>query len=406
MSGDHCVVAGGGHAAAQMVASLRQEGWTGSITLVSDEPILPYHRPPLSKGFLCGDKSQEELLIRSPEFYEQNRVEAVLAVRVLSLDRGGKRVTLDNGASLAYDKLVLATGARARKLDVPGASLPGVHYLRTVGDVASIQQSIGEGRHVVMIGGGYIGLEAAASLRKAGMRVTVLEALPRLLQRVTAPEVSAFYARVHREEGVEIVTDAVAEEIVGENAVEAVLLRDGRTIVADAVVVGIGVQPATELAEAAGLEVDNGIVVDEFGATSDPDIFAVGDCSNHLSPVYGRRLRLESVQNATDQARTAALALCGKGVPYRALPWFWSDQYDLKLQIAGLCTDYDQVVLRGNASEGRSFSAFYFREGRLLAVDCINRPKDFMLSKRFLSEGRSADMQAIADESIDIKACF
>ncbi|RDK10108.1 NAD(P)/FAD-dependent oxidoreductase [Cupriavidus lacunae] len=406
MSGDHCVVVGGGHAAAQMVASLRQEGWSGAITLVSDEPILPYHRPPLSKGFLCGDKSRDELLIRSEAFYVQNRVETVLGVRVASLDRGRKRVELDDGTSLSWDKLVLATGARARKLDVPGASLPGVYCLRTVGDVGGIRQSIGAGKRVVMIGGGYIGLEAAASLRTAGMQVTVLEAMPRLLQRVTAPEVSAFYARVHAEEGVEIVTQAVVAGIEGVKAVQAVRLRDGRTIPADAVIIGVGVVPVTELAEAAGLRVDDGILVDEFGTTSDRDIFAVGDCSNHHNPIYGRRLRLESVQNATDQARTAALALCGKGLPYRALPWFWSDQYELKLQIAGLCTGYDQVVLRGSASEGRSFSAFYFREGRLIAADCINRAKEFMVTKRFLAEGRSADMARIADESIDIKDCF
>lgn len=406
MSDQHCVIIGGSHAAAQLIASLRQEGWSGAITLVSDEPMLPYHRPPLSKAFLCGDKSEQELLIRPQQFYDQERVDVLFNTRAMVIDRERKEVVLDSGTRLRYSKLVLATGARVRTLAIAGAALPGVFYLRQARDVLAIRHATASGKRAVIIGGGYIGLEAAASLRQMGMQVTVLEALPRLLQRVTAPEVSAFYARVHREQGVDVITDAAVQAIEGDDGVEAVVLADGRRLAADVVIIGVGVLPASELAEQAGLKVDNGIVVDEFATTSDPDIFAIGDCSNHYNPVYDCWLRLESVQNATDQARTAAQALCGKMIPYRALPWFWSDQYDLKLQIAGLSQGYDRVVLRGSASAGRSFSAFYFRSGTLIAVDAVNRPKDFMISKRFLAEQGSADPERVADETIDLRDCF
>lgn len=406
MSDQHCVIIGGSHAAAQLIASLRQEGWSGAITLVSDEPMLPYHRPPLSKAFLSGDTSEQELLIRPQQFYDQERVNVLFDTRAVAIDRERKQVVLDSGARLRYSKLVLATGARVRTLAIAGAALPGVFYLRQARDVLAIRRATAPGKRAVIIGGGYIGLEAAASLRQMGMKVTVLEALPRLLQRVTAPEVSAFYARVHREQGVDVITDASVQAIEGDDGVEAVVLADGRRLAADVVIIGVGVLPASELAEQAGLKVDNGVVVDEFATTSDPDIYAIGDCSSHYNPIYDCWLRLESVQNATDQARTAAQALCGKMIPYRALPWFWSDQYDLKLQIAGLSQGYDRVVLRGSASSGRSFSAFYFRSGTLIAVDAVNRPKDFMISKRFLADQRSADPERVADETIDLRDCF
>ncbi|RJG18910.1 NAD(P)/FAD-dependent oxidoreductase [Massilia cavernae] len=406
MSDQHCVIVGGSHAGAQLCASLRQEGWTGAITLVSDEALLPYHRPPLSKAFLCGDKAEQELLIRPQAFYEKEKVDVLLGTRAVAIDRARRQLALGDGSHLHYSKLVLATGARVRTLDIAGSALPGVFYLRQAHDVLAIRQATAPGKRAVIIGGGYIGLEAAASLRQTGMQVTVLEAMPRLLQRVTAPEVSAFYARVHGEEGVNIVTDASVLAIEGKERVEAVVTGDGRRLGADVVIIGVGVLPASELAQQAGLTVDNGIVVDECARTSDPDIFAVGDCSNHYNPIYDCRLRLESVQNATDQARTAAQALCGKTIPYRALPWFWSDQYDLKLQIAGLSQGYDRVVLRGSAGSGRSFSAFYFKGGRLIAVDAVNRPKDFMISKRFLADQASADPERVGDETIELRDCF
>lgn len=406
MSDEHCIIVGGSHAAAQFSASLRQKGWAGAISLISDELILPYHRPPLSKAFLSGGKSEDELLILPREFYEKEKLDVLLGTRVIAVDRDRKQVILDSGVQLNYSKLVLATGAKVRTLTIPGSALPGVFYLRNARDVLAIRQATAQGKHAVIIGGGYIGLEAAASLRQMGMRVTVLEALPRLLQRVTAPEVSSFFARVHGEEGVDIITGASIQAIAGKDAVEGVIMDDERRLIADFVIIGVGVLPVTELAEQAGLKVDNGIVVDEFAMTSDRDIFAIGDCTSHYNPIYDRWLRLESVQNATDQARTAAQALCGKIVPYRALPWFWSDQYDLKLQIAGLSHGFDRVVMRGTHATGRSFSAFYFKNDTLIAVDAVNRPKDFMISRRFLAEQRSAIPERVADETIDIRDCF
>ena len=406
MNEQRCVIVGGSHAAAQLAATLRQEGWSGPVTMLSADMVLPYHRPPLSKGFMCGTDSDDTLLIRPREFYDRHGIAFASGVRAVAIDRQDRQVALDDGTSVNYDKLVLATGAQVRKLSSPGAALRNVFYLRDIADVHALRRAIAPDKRAVIVGGGYIGLEAAASLRKLGMRVTVVEAQSRILQRVTAPEVSAFYSRVHTEEGVEIVTGVSIEAIEGDEAVAAVLLADGRRLDADIVIVGVGVTPATGLAQAAGLTVDNGIVVDEYARTSDPDIFAIGDCSRHFNPIYGRWLRLESVQNATDQARTAALALCAKPTPYRALPWFWSDQYDLKLQIAGLSEGFDYVVLRGDPANGRSFSTFYFSAGRLIAVDAVNRPKDFMLGKRCLAAQQSADPLRIADESIDIKDCF
>jgi 3-phenylpropionate/trans-cinnamate dioxygenase ferredoxin reductase subunit len=325
---------------------------------------------------------------------------------VTGLDREKKVITLHDGGNIPYTKLALATGARVRTLALPGHDLDGVFYLRDLNDVDRIRGYIGPGKSAVIIGGGYIGLETAASMRKLGMEVTVLEALPRVLQRVTAPEVSDFYRRVHAEEGVAIITEAAVDGLEGGAHVEGVRLGDGTHLKADVVIIGVGVLPATDLAEAAGLEVDNGIVVDEFARTSDPDIVAAGDCTNHYNPIYRRRLRLESVQNATDQAKTAANTLCGKLESYHALPWFWSDQYDLKLQIAGLSQGFDRVVMRGASDSGRSFAAFYFEGDRLLAVDAVNRPKEFMATRRALSAGQSADPEKLADESVDIQQAF
>jgi len=403
---EHCVIIGGSHAAAQLGGSLRQGGWEGAISIVGDEALPPYHRPPLSKDYLAGNKHSDELLIRPVSYYEKARIDLVLGNRVTAIDRDARRVTLHDGGSIPYTKLALATGARVRKLSLPGHDLDGVFYLRDLKDVNSMRTFVGAGKSAVIIGGGYIGLETAASLRKLRMEVTVLEALPRVLQRVTAPEVSAFYSRVHGEEGVKIITEAAVDSLQGTGAIKAVGLADGTAIKADMVVIGVGVLPATELAEDAGLAVDNGIVVDEFARTSDHNIVAAGDCTNHHNPIYNRQLRLESVQNATDQAKTAANTLCGKLEAYNALPWFWSDQYDLKLQIAGLSQGFDQVVIRGDSESGRSFAAFYFHQSRLIAVDAINRPKEFMMTRRALTAGSSADPAQLGDESVDIQQAF
>lgn len=401
--GERCIIIGASHAAAQLSISLRQQGWQGEIIVVGDEAHLPYHRPPLSKAFLAGEKSIEDILIRPDAAYQKAGVEFQLGSRVTHIDRSAKVLSLHSGAELHYDKLALTTGSKVRRIPLPGVEKEGVNYLRTAADVHKIRAFVGAGKHAVIIGGGYIGLETAAVLRKLGMQVTVLEALPRVLQRVTAPEVSAFYARVHGEEGVDIVTDAVVDALEGDARVTGVRCKDGTHYPADLVVIGVGILPEVELAEAAGLEVDNGIVVDEYARTSDPEIVAAGDCTNHFNPLYGRRIRLESVQNATDQAKVAAATLCGKLAPYNALPWFWSDQYDLKLQIAGLSQGFDQVVIRGDSTSGRSFAAFYLQQGKLLAVDAINRPQEFMLSKRLLTSGTTVDAALLADSAFDLK---
>jgi 3-phenylpropionate/trans-cinnamate dioxygenase ferredoxin reductase subunit len=403
---EHCIIIGASHAAAQLISSLRQEGWEGRISLIGDEPYLPYHRPPLSKAFFVGEKTEDQLLIRAADFYDKNKVDLLLGSRVTNIDRDAKKIILADRAEISYTKLALTTGARVRKIPLTGGELPGVFYMRDLNDVKQTHKFTGRGKSAVIIGGGYIGLETAASLRKIGMSVTVIEAMSRVLQRVTAPEVSAFYTRIHTEEGVDIRTEAGVDAIVGDKHVEGVRLADGSTVRADLVIIGVGVIPNIELAEAAGLTIDNGIAVDEFATTNDADIVAAGDCTNHYNPIYQRKLRLESVQNATDQAKIAAKSICGKPEAYSALPWFWSDQYDLKLQIAGLSQGFDEVIIRGDSAQGRSFAAFYFCKGRFIAVDAINRPKEFMMSKRALTAGQNVDPLMLPDESIDIKDAF
>jgi len=399
----HCVIVGGGHGAAQYAASLRQHGWEGPVTLVSAEGVLPYHRPPLSKGYLAGNKTIKSILIRSHKFYEQNQINTILGERVVSLDRDEKTVLLDNGSKLQYDTLALAIGARPRTIDIPGGELSGVFYLRELNDVDQIRDYLGQGRKAVIVGGGYIGLETGAALRRLGTEVTVLEVSPRVLQRITAAAVSEFFVRIHEEEGVVIRTHMTVESIQGEGRVRGVRCGDGSFIPTDLVIVGIGALPETKIAEAAELLVNNGVVVDEFGRTSDRDIVAAGDCTWHYNPLYARHVRLESVQNAVDQAKVGAATLCGKRVPYSAVPWFWSDQYDVKLQIAGLSQGFDQAVVRGDIEKSRSFAVFYLQEGRLIAVDAVNRPKEFMIGKQVLAGGIFPDPAKLEDESLRIE---
>jgi 3-phenylpropionate/trans-cinnamate dioxygenase ferredoxin reductase component len=403
MASNRCIIVGASHAAAQVAPTLRQHGWDGTITVMGNEYFLPYHRPPLSKDFLSGTKSIENIMIRPPATYEKAGIRFALGTTVDSIDRANKCLILDDGHPVPYDKLVLTVGARVRRVEIPGIDLEGVFYLRDINDVQQIRHFTDKAKRAVIVGGGYIGLETASSLRKLGMEVTVLEAMPRVLQRVTAPEVSNFYSRIHAEEGVNLVTDTQVEAIVGEKDVEAVVCSDGKRYPADLVVVGVGVIPNTELASNAGLAVDNGIVVDEYARTSDEDILAAGDCTSHLNPIYGRQLRLESVQNAIDQATVAAKTVCGELQPYSALPWFWSDQYDLKLQIAGLNQGYTDVVIRGDIEGSRSFAAFYLREGKLLAVDAVNRPREFMLGKKLITGEIDVDVTRLGDDSVELK---
>ncbi len=403
MSDEKCLIIGASHAAAQLAPSLRKSGWEGSITVVGEEPWLPYHRPPLSKAYLADNKSIDEILIRHAPIYEKAEIEFLLGRRATRIDRENQNVTLDNGDSLPYSKLALTVGSRVRTIPIPGVDLEGVQYLRTIQDVEEIKRFVAGGKKAVIIGGGYIGLETASALRKLKVEVTVLEAMDRVLERVTAPELSRFYTRIHAEEGVNIVTGVSAESIEGDTRVRGVTCSNGQSYDADLVIIGVGIVPNIELAEEAGLEINNGIVVDEYARTTDHDIVSAGDCTFHYCPSYQRHMRLESVQNATDQANVAASTICGVLNEYNALPWFWSDQYDLKLQIAGLSQGFDKVIIRGDIDTGRSFAAFYLKEGRLLAVDAVNKPQEFMFGKRLIMAGAEPDETRLIDESIPMK---
>lgn len=403
MSEDTCVIVGASHAAAQLAPSLRKAGWQGRILVIGDEPFLPYHRPPLSKDFLAGEKSFEDVMIRQPAIYEKADIHFTLGSRVNAIDREAKRVELDNGESIHYDKLALTTGSRVREISIPGVDLTGIFYLRNIGDVEQIKQFVSAGKKAVIVGGGYIGLETAAVLNRLGMKVTVLEMMPRVLERVTVPELSAFYTRIHEEEGVTIVTSTSAASFTGDVHVTGVECANGTHYDADLVVVGVGILPNTELAAEAGLKIDNGISVDAYGATSDPDIYAAGDCTNHFNPIYQRNIRLESVQNAVDQAKIAAASICGDKKEYNALPWFWSDQYDLKLQIAGLSQNFDDVVIRGDIAGSRSFAAFYMKGESIIAVDAVNKPQEFMFGKRLITGQVVVDRTKLADTNVPMK---
>ncbi|MGB6231153.1 MAG: FAD-dependent oxidoreductase [Litorimonas sp.] len=407
MPDPHTLIIGASHAGAQTAVSLRQCGYEGRITLLGDETVAPYHRPPLSKDYLSGERDESDILLRPADAYATSGIDLRLGVRAGAIDRSAKTVQTTEGEHMLYDNLVLATGARVRHLPIPGADLPGVHYLRDCADVDAIRARVEPGKRAVIIGGGYIGLETAASLRKRGMAVTLLEAQPRILARVTSETMSDLYRRVHTEEGVEIVEDCMAASIVANGDALTVNTSCGRAMEAHLVVIGIGVIPNTELAEFAGLDIADGISVNDFCQTSDPDIYAVGDVSWHRNPIYDRHLRLESVPNATEQAKTVAAHITGRPKLYDALPWFWSDQFDLKLQIAGLSEGYDDMVLRGDLETGRSGAAYYFAGNRLLAVDAVNAPRDFMIAKMALSKGKTLDKAKLAQaEDADLKSCL
>lgn len=401
------IIVGGGQAGGACAMELRKKGYEGKVTIITDEGFIPYKRPPLSKTYLSGEAKLESLYVMQPAKLEAANIDCLTNTRVESIDREAKTVALSSGETLAYDKLVLATGSRARDLPVAGADRPNVFPLRSIVDVDAIRERCEAGKKIVIIGGGFIGLEVAAVAQKMDMQVTVLEGLDRVLARVTAPQTSDFFEKVHRDAGVDLRTGATVTALEGpeknNGEVSHVVLGNGERVEADLVVIGIGIVPNIELAEAAGLEVDNGIVVNEHTKTSDENIYAAGDCCNHPSPFFGRRLRLESVQNAMDQARVVAVNLLGEKTVYDALPWFWSDQYDLKLQMVGLSQDYDEAVVRGNPEE-RNFSVFYLQEGRLIAVDTVSRPKDFMLAKKLVAERVQPNAAQLADDSVELKS--
>lgn len=397
------VIVGASHAATEAIASLRKFGWQGGITLIGDETELPYQRPPLSKSYYKGEVEAERLLIRPASFYQKNDVNLMLGRRVESINRDINTLSLDGGEQVSYQHLILATGTRARKLPISGADLPGINYLRTKQDVDGIKSQLKAGSKLVIVGAGYIGLEVAASAVKQGVDVIVFEAMDRVLARVTSPQVSDFYQRLHQEEGVEIRLNAALQKFEEADQGFQAISADGEIIPFDAAIVGIGVIPNSELADEAGLACDNGVLVDGFTQTNDPAIFAIGDCSNHHNILYNRRIRLESVPNALEQAKVAAAKICGNGSVYDQLPWFWSDQYDVKLQTAGLLQGYDQIVTRGDATS-RKFAVFYLQKGVLIAVDALNSPADFISSKKLIQHKFSPDVTQLADPDMPLKA--
>jgi 3-phenylpropionate/trans-cinnamate dioxygenase ferredoxin reductase component len=396
----HVVVIGAGQAGAAVVAKLRSAGHQGDITLIGAEASPPYQRPPLSKGYLLGDMTEERLWLRSDDFYADNRITLRLGTPVTAIDPVARTVTLADQV-LGYDELVLTTGSTPRRLPAAiGGDLAGVYTVRTLADVDAMRPEFAPGRRLVIVGGGYIGLEAAAVAAKLGLDVTVLEMAPRILQRVAAPETSDYFRALHTAHGVKILEGTGLDRLLGEGHVTGARLSDGRDLPADFVIAGVGILPGTDLAAAAGIAIENGIRTDEFGRTSAPHVWAAGDCASF--PYRGGRLRLESVGNAIDQAEVVAENILGAQKPYVAQPWFWSDQYDCKLQIAGLNTGYDHIVTRGPEDQAVSF--WYFKGDQLLAVDAMNDSRAYMVGKRLIEQGRSVDPVAIADPATNLKA--
>jgi 3-phenylpropionate/trans-cinnamate dioxygenase ferredoxin reductase subunit len=401
---DTFVIVGSGHAGAAAAEALRREGCDGRIVLAGAEPHLPYQRPPLSKKLLAGELPFERALIKSAAYYEQARIELRLGGAVTSIDTAAHRIGFDRGESLEYAQLLLCLGSAARRLEVPGVGLEGVHYLRTIDEVEAIRANCRPGARLIVVGGGYIGLEIAATCLKLGLDVTVLEMLERVMNRVVAPDVSAFFEAEHRAQGVKLHCNTGVAAFEGDSRVREVVCVDGRRFPAEIVVIGAGIVPVTQLAGDAGITCDNGVVVDEYCRTSAADVYAAGDCTNHPSPRYGRRVRLESVDNAFEQARSAAANMLGKSTVHDKIPWFWSDQYDLKLLIVGLSHGYDRCVLRGDPAT-RSFSACYLRGRELLALDAINSPKDYMAERKLIAERAVLDPQRLADPAVALKDC-
>jgi 3-phenylpropionate/trans-cinnamate dioxygenase ferredoxin reductase component len=396
------LIVGGGQAGAQAVDTLRREGFTGRLVLIGDEDMLPYQRPPLSKKFLCGEMAADRLLFRHRAFYDEHAVELKLGVRAMRIEPGARRVALSSGEEVHYDRLMLCLGALPRRLSCPGSDLPGAHYLRNVNDAAAIQKGLAPGARVVIVGGGYIGLEIAATARNMGCAVSVLEMADRVMNRVVASNVSEYFAHEHRTQGVKIICNTRVVRFEGDNRIERVVCADGSVYPADLLVVGVGVIADTQLALDAGLACDNGIVVDETGRTSDPAIFAAGDCTSYFSPRYQARVRLESVDNAFEQSKVAALNILDRPAVYDRVPWFWSDQYDNKLLIVGLSSGHDQQLTRGDPAT-RSFSVCYLKGGELLAVEAINHSKDYMAARRLIPERVRPNLDKLADPHVGLK---
>ena len=396
----HIIVVGAGQAGASMVAKLRSAGFEGELTLIGAEPVPPYQRPPLSKKYLLGEMPAERLYLRPEQFYRDQNIALRLGQEITAIDRD-KRILILGGETLNYDQLALTTGSVPRRLPAAiGGGLSGVHVVRDLRDVDAMAPKFVTAARVLIVGGGYIGLEAAAVAATKGLKVTLVEMADRILQRVAAPETSDLFRNLHQSHGVDLREGVGLEQILGDPAVTGATLTDGTTLELDFIIAGVGVTPATSLAQAAGLAIDNGIKTDALGQTSDPHIWAAGDCAS--LPYHGGRIRLESVQNAIDQAETVAENILGAARPYCPMPWFWSDQYDVKLQIAGLNTGYDRVITRTGEKPG-AISFWYYHTTTLLAVDAANDPRAYMIGKRLIAAGISPAPATIADSQTDLK---
>lgn len=403
MSMGRVVILGAGHAGGSAAAALRHFGHEGPITLVGEEPLLPYQRPPLSKAWLKGEADEEELQLRPPSFYAENDIVVRLGIGATHIDRDARQVTLSNGETLPFDALIIATGARARRLSLPGGEMARTLELRTAADAEMLKASIAPGKRLAIVGGGYVGLEVGASARALGAEVVVIEREPRILARVACPLLSEFFTAYHHKQGVRFELDASVEGLEGEGGEPtAVRLGDGRRLPCDLVLIGIGAQPNQEIAEEAGLQCHNGIVVDEEARSSDPAIFAIGDVTRRPLPLYGRTVRLESVPNALEQAKQAAAAITGHKPPPHEVPWFWSDQYDLKLQIAGLPFDVEDLVVRGDSGHAK-FAVFHMKGNAIQAVEAINSPAEFMGGKLLIGSQKPVSREKLADPAVSMK---
>lgn len=399
----HVVILGAGHAGGTAAALLRQYGHEGPITLVGEEPIPPYQRPPLSKAWLKGEADADSLALKPLEFYADHGIDFRPGVKAVQLKRSDRTVVLSDGSTLAYDVLIIATGARPIALPIPGADLAGVMFLRTAADAEQLKAAVGPGKRLAVVGGGYIGLEVAASGRALGAEVTVLEREPRLLARVACPELSTFFREYHEKHGVTFELGCSVTGFEGKDGrVTGVTLADGRTIACDAAVVGVGAAPNDEIAADAGLETARGVVVDLDARTSDPAVFAIGDVAHRPMPIYDRMFRMESVPNALEQAKQAAAAITGRPRPPGECPWQWSDQYDLKLQIAGYPFDADQIVVRGDPATAK-FAVFHLKGNQVQAVEAINAPPEFMMGKQLIANRKPVDPARLADPTISMK---
>jgi 3-phenylpropionate/trans-cinnamate dioxygenase ferredoxin reductase subunit len=398
---ERIVIIGAGQAAAQAASTLRTEGFAGLLAIIGDEPFPPYQRPPLSKAYLAGTFERERLFLKPDTYYRETGCELILETSAIAIDRATRTVRLADGRSRAYDKLLFATGSRVRRLPIPGATLSGIFHLRGIADVDFLRAAFIRGGQLAVVGGGYIGLEVAAVAVKQGLSVMVFESLDRVMARAVSPEISAFYEQVHRRAGVRLALNTTVDSFDGTERLCAVR-AGGISHQVDIALVGIGIVPNVELAEAAGLACDDGIVVDDCARTADPTIFAAGDCTRHIGR-DGTPIRLESVQNAIDQAKHAALAMLGRPVPYREVPWFWSDQYDFKLQIAGLARDGDTRVRRGDPTT-RKFAVFHLRAGRVAAVEAVNAAPEYIVGRKLIANGREIEPAKLADTSVPMKS--